>query len=276
MKLGRSVSMKRVLMAAGLVASIASFANAGDFNFFVSTGSDAASGLAALTAGLASGANAVLPQNANNVTIALWCAIDTTSPEGTLGFTGGAFDLAQFGGQAWAADLTLSNPPWNGGGNVGNNSGMPAYTHSGFSFNSAGPNGSYPNQGSGPAPLFTSGNYKVWLLGSGQVKTSGSGSLFMELPFGQSVGVTTAAGAAQGVAFGFKPGAGNAGQWDNIATSDDGSGPVPAPGSGNANGFVGDGSVGAIRTTTADATVAPEPATMALLGLGALLIRRRK
>lgn len=274
MSIGRSEIMKRGFLVVALVAAIASSASAAGINFFVSVGSNVADGQSALANGLATGQNASVPTASPNVTIALWGAVNSNSPAGALGFTGGAFDVAETGGQTWAANLLLSNPPWNGGGNPGL-AGGPGYTHQGFSFNSAGPGGSYPNQGSGPAPAFSAGGYNVYLLGTGSFNGTNPGGLWLELPFFQAIGDTSSTGVANGVAFGFAadPQAGN---WDVFATADDGSGPVPAPGSGDVGGFIGDGSVGAIRSRVADLDIVPEPATLALLGLGVAFLRRRK
>ncbi len=254
--------MKRVMLAAGVVAALAAAANAAQVNLFFTSSADPLAATPALA--IANNHNPVVP--AGSVPIDLWMAIPTSA----LSITGVSLDALAAGGSTGSAfPYDNSTARWQAA--ISSNAAAGSIWSG---FNAAtlgtpvGPSGLQPT-GAGEGTI---GNLLVYHLGSGTMTGVAGDAVYLTIPDFASIGNTQGNAFA---AFGFG-GVGVGGSlWDTSGYyTNDGS---DAPGSGSANGFEADGaSNGPVSTRLPDITVLPEPTTLALMGLAGLLIRRRK
>jgi len=247
------------MLAASVVAALAAAANAAQVNFFFTSTADPL----AMDPGtaLANSHNPVLPVG-NGIPIDLWMAI----PQGSPAITGMGFDLVgSSAGSAFPVDNSTGR--WN----FVNFNGAAGNVWSGFVASTlapVGPGGAQP----GAAPEGVYGTLLVYHMGSGTVNTVLGDAMYLQVSDFASVGNNSATGLAL-AAFGFADSS-STGNWDTFGRLvSDG---TDVPGAGSANGFEADGINGPVNTRTPDLTVIPEPATLALMGLAGLLIRRRK
>lgn len=252
--------MKRVMLAASVVAALAASANAAGINLFYSSPAainGAVSGAAALTLG----ANPVIPAGAG-IPIDLWMAIPTAGSN----IAGMGLDSTAAGGSTGSLfSYDNSTGRWQPAISANGSAGS---IWSGFAVNTlgtpVGPGGLQPT-GVGEG---TVAGMLLYHLGSGTIDAAPGDSVYLQVSDFASIG--TGQGTNALAAFGF-----NASGPDTFGYfTADGS---DAEGAGSAAGFVADGAVnGPVSTRTADLTVVPEPTTIALLGIAGLFIRRRK
>ncbi len=259
--------MKRSLGIIAIIAAAAATASAGEVQFFLS--SPASTNAATTGPGaLAAMVNPVIDTSGGpgSAALQLWMYLDAaqmaagTGAGGTYGVFGGGLDMSGAGTHTIPMTVNLSGTRW------------PAFTnapagpdYNGLFFLSSTPvTVNTANGGEGPpAGLFLIGNGNIsWgggEIGSLNIKIPGSGAIGANNP-----GVDTAVGG-----FGFSLAGG---AYDNAPPS-----PEVDPGTGT--GWIladasGSGTVSVIPDLFL--TAIPEPASMTLLAIGALILRRRR
>jgi hypothetical protein len=259
--------MKRSLVTGAVLGLVlAASASAAQITLFASS-TDATNGVVDANSALTLGKNPeVAPGGVRQLSI--WMAFDPNSTGGAP-FTGGAFDVAEVGGQTYASDLVIFQPARYGIVAAPGTAGGPGYTNQGNRFIPAGP--AFLPQVPNDAVI---NGLNVFLLATGTFNANNPGGLYLEIPLGEVFAMSFATGTAPaGMAFGFGPG----GVFDTTGEYFDGLDWVAVAQLGS-NGFDSDtiNYFAAIRTTLADVIVTPEPASMTLLLLGAgALLRRR-
>lgn len=263
--------MRKALLGAVIVATVASLANAAQVHLFLSSPQSvngATSGLGAL----ASQMNPVLPAGPASATIELWMALNTAEfNAGFLGITGDIMGAGSASGSA-AGPLALNNPGGRWSNAVGGAAGASPLVWDRFSLNRGSALPIASNDGA-------AGSIVLYRLGTGSINYGGAdGAMFIRFNAGDGgLGTTDLTGSA-GVAFGW----GDAGGIDlsSFSPNSDGSGtPGPMPNYDDNNpgfGWIGVSFGDYVVSNVADLTILPEPTTLALLGVAGLFIRRRR
>lgn len=249
--------MKRIMMAAGVVAALAAAASAAQVNMFFTSAAALNPNAQDPVSAIANNANPILPAAAG-VPVSMWMAIPVP---GGLGITGFGLDLVSTLGSTGSG--TTANIPGRWPGLLVE--GAAGSVWSSLLYSTAatpvGPGGVQPSG----EPVVA--GYLLYLVNTFTVDGVAGDSIYLEVTDFSSIGDTSPGGIAR-AAFGF-----NDTGWDTDATNNSG----PVGNSGTVGGFDADGTAdGPVRSRVADITVIPEPTTIALLGLVGLLARRRR
>lgn len=264
--------MKRSLLVAGLVVAMASVANAAQVHIFLAAGG-ATNGATDCLSAANAGVNPELPAGPGASTLFVCMQLNSAQLAGAGAF-GGNIDIdSTVGLNGGPGALVVNNPSSRWGSPTNGTAGAGPDAYSGMLLNAA-----VAVTAASPSDA-ANGNGPIFLIASGSINYGAGGAAWINLPANGAFGGNDPAGALGG-AFGWAaPGVPDIG---GIGSDINGTPGVQASyadlGAGDPSyGFIlSDLGGTGVRTGLADLTVLPEPATLALLGLGGLLIRRKR
>lgn len=266
--------MRKALLGAVIVATVASLANAAQVQLFLA--SPQSTNLATSGAGAyAAQQNPVLPAGPGSATIELWMALNGAElgPIGILGATNlGVMGAGSAIGSA-AGPMPVNNPASRWPANAPGAANVGPMVWDGLGFLRSGGLPLSPDDAGNVI-----GGIALFRIGTGTINYGGAdGSMFIALGGGSGIVASNDATGTAGLAFGWA----DVGGIDlSSFTQDNGGGAGPNPNFDDNNpqfGWIGAALGGApVVSLVPDLTILPEPTTLALLGVAGLFIRRRR